>query len=86
MKTLTKNGLSIYLFDDAEVLSITEENITVGDPPKFIVGDCNSSDTTLFTDVTPPEDWTGCKYFYGGAIWSLNPDWVEPESDEDVKP
>ena len=78
MKTLTQNNVSLYLFQDDEVLSITDSGITVGQPPKFIIADCNSGNTTLFTGVTAPQDWYGRKYLYDGAVWSPNPDWVEP--------
>ena len=77
MKTLTKENLSLYLFEDGEVLDITADQITVGNPPKFIVGDCNSTNTVLHEGVTGPADWVGCKYFYDGNVWTLNPDWKE---------
>ena len=79
MKTLVKNNKSIYVFDDAEVLDITTDNIQVGEPARFIIEDCNSSDTTLHTDVTPPENWVGHKYLFNGTTWTENPDWEEPE-------
>lgn len=77
MKTLTKENLSLYLFEDAEVLDITADQITVGNPAEFIIADCNSTNTVLHEDVTGPADWTGGKYFYDGADWALNPDWKE---------
>lgn len=78
MKTLVKENKSIYIFDDAEVLDITSDGIQVGEPARLIIGDCSSSDTTLYTDVTPPADWAGHKYFFDGTTWTLNPDWVDP--------
>lgn len=78
MKTLTKDGKSIYTFDNAEVLDISANNIAVGDPVKFFIHDCNSSNTVLHEGVTPPEDWTGHKYLFNGTDWTLNPDWVDP--------
>lgn len=80
MKTLTKNNLSIYLFDNSRILNITTTDITVGNPPEFIISDCNSSNTVLHENVaTPPEDWTGGKYFYDSGVWTINPFWVDPE-------
>jgi len=29
-----------------------------------------------------PDDWTGNKYFYDGAAWTLNPDWIDPATLE----
>jgi hypothetical protein len=78
MKTLTKNNLSIYLFDDAEPLAITASEITVGSPAKLIIGDCNASNTVLHENVTAPEDWYGHKYLFDGTAWTLNPNWVDP--------
>lgn len=81
MKTLTKQNRSLYLFNDSESILINDNNIIVGEPPKFIISDCNSTNTVLHESVvTPPEDWTGCKYMYENNEWSLNPDWVEPNS------
>jgi len=71
MKTLTNSrNVSIYLFEDDEVLNITSSNITVGAPPKFIINDCNSTNTTLHSGVTSPEEWFGHKYTYDG-VWTV---------------
>lgn len=45
--------------------------------PNFNIGDLNSTNAVLVENVTPPEDWRGCKYLYDGA-WTLNPKWVDP--------
>ena len=80
MKTLTtKDNCSVYIFDDNEVLNIGDDQIAVGEPVTFYIGDCNSSNVTLFENVTPPDDWTVYKYFYTADNgWELNPNWVEP--------
>lgn len=83
MKTLVKDAKSIYIFDDAEVLDITADNIQVGEPARMIIGDCNSSNTALYTDVTPPADWTGHRYDFDGTTWTANPDWVDPVALEE---
>lgn len=79
MKTITKENLSVYLFEDTETLAVTVETITVGDPVRFVVADCNSTNTVLHEGVTAPVDWVGGKYFFDGTDWTLNPDWVDPE-------
>lgn len=86
MKTLVKDNKSIYIFDDAEVLDITADNIQVGEPARLIISDCNSSNITLYTDVTPPEDWIGHKYLFDGTTWTENPDWVDPATLEEETP
>ena len=78
MKTLTKDGRSLYLFDDNEALLIEADKITVGDPVKFIIADCNSQNTVLHEGVTAPEDWQGCKYLFNGTTWTPCPHWFEP--------
>lgn len=78
MKTLTKNSVSVYVFEDNEHINMTDKNIAVGNPLKFIIGDCNNGDTLLHENVTPPEDWSGNKYLFDGSAWTPNPDWVDP--------
>ena len=85
MKTLVRkeDNVSIYLFDDNKVVKIESNRVVVGDPAEFIIADCNSDNTTLFTNVTTPDEWVGWKYLYtktGG--WELNPNWNPPEVNE----
>lgn len=80
MQTLTRKGtnISLYIFNDAEVVSASDTVVTVGNPIALTILDCNSENTVLYKNVTPPEDWVGWKYFFDGTTWTLNPDWVEP--------
>ena len=81
MKTIveTSSGLSKYLLADNVAINATAENITVGDPAQFIIGDLNSTTATITENVAnAPEDWSGNKYFFDGTAWTLNPDWVDP--------
>jgi hypothetical protein len=84
VKTITKNtkatnNVSLYLFEDSETLVISKDNITVGDPVKFIIGDCNSTNITLHEGVSSPDKWVGHKYTYDGTSWALNSNYKEPE-------
>ncbi len=64
-------------------ITATADNITVGDPAQFIIGDLNSTTITLTENVTnAPSDWTGNKYKLDGTTWSANPDWVDPEAED----
>jgi len=77
MQTITFNDstLSPYIFEDGDTLTATAEHITC---PKFIIGDMNSSNATIHTGVTPPEDWRGGKYLFDGTTWTINENWADP--------
>jgi len=81
VETATK--LSKYLLADDVTITATADNITVGDPAQFIIGDLNSTTVTITDNVTnAPSDWSGNKYFFDGTTWSANPDWVDPEAED----
>lgn len=78
MKTIVENATnqSLYLLADTETVAMNETHIVVGDPARFIVGDCNSGNTTLIEGVTEPAEWVGRKYLYTEADgWALNPNY-----------
>lgn len=81
MKTIVRNdsNISLYLFDDSKVLQMSAENIIVGNPIEFIIGDMHKSNATVYENVDAPSDWKGGKYLYASGEWSLNPEWIEPE-------
>tara|TARA_R110002124_G_scaffold261764_2_gene427706 strand:+ start:384 stop:644 length:261 start_codon:yes stop_codon:yes gene_type:complete len=86
MKTIveTSSGLSKYLLADNVALTSTANDITVGDPAQFIIADLNSTTVTITDGVTnAPDDWMGNKYTFNGSAWAANPDWVEPEEEEE---
>ena len=75
----TATGLSKYVFADNEVIVSLPDQIKVGDPLRFIIGDLGSGHVTITDNVTDvPEDWMGNKYLFDGATWTLNPNWVDP--------
>ena len=77
MKTLTENTKSLYIFEDDKHLDLAGSDIIVGSPVEFIVANLGAGASTLHTNVTPPPDWAGGKYFFDGTTWTLNPDWVD---------
>lgn len=78
MKTIitNENNWSLYIFENSVSVSMNSDSITT---PDFIIGDLNSSNATMVENVTPPSDWTGCKYIYADSTWTLNPEWTDPE-------
>ena len=84
MKTIveTSTKLSKYLLADDITITATANDITVGDPAKFIIADLNSGNTTITENVTnAPSDWIGNKYKFDGTTWSANPDWIDPSEE-----
>lgn len=84
MKTIveTSTGLSKYLLADDVTIVSNADNIVVGDPAQFIIGDLNSGTVTITENVTnAPEDWSGNKYTFDGTTWTLNPNWVDPDAE-----
>ena len=82
MKTLCKDGLSYYLFEDSKSVVFSDVNIAVGDPLEFYVGDCNNSNAILHQSVTAPNEYVGGKYMFDGTTWSDNPAWVAMPEEE----
>lgn len=76
MKTLIQNsnGESKYIFSDEKNVSLFQTHIETND---FVIGDLNVNTSTLYENVTPPQDWLGCKYLFDGTTWTLNPNWSE---------
>jgi hypothetical protein len=88
MKTIVSNtNCSKYLFADDTQVNVKADCIEIGDPANldFIIGDLNSSNSTLIEGVTTPDDWYGCKYSCAAdGTWSLVEGWVDPRIEEDA--
>jgi hypothetical protein len=77
MKTITfnSNNVSAYMFDDADNIVATTENTTC---PNFVIGDLNSTNSTIHIGTTPPADWMGGRYTFDGTTWTEVDGWVDP--------
>jgi len=88
MKTIVdEHNCSKYLLADDKQVNVTADQIEVGDPLSldFIIGDLNSSNSTIIEGVTTPDDWYGCKYNCAAdGTWSLVEGWVDPRIEEDA--
>lgn len=78
MKTITlkADSRSILIAEDTDVLTVENNHVKRNEERIYGIG---ADTVTLHTGVTAPEDWSSSKYFFDGATWTLNPDWVDPE-------
>ena len=78
MQTITNNtgDVSVYNFADDATITATADNITT---PDFIIGDMNSSNSTIHTGVTIPDGWQGGKHTFDGTSWGAVSGWVDPK-------
>lgn len=79
MKTLVHNETkeSRFVFNDGDSVILTETLIHC---PNFNIVDMNNTNSTLVENVTAPDGWTGGKYLYDAGTWTLNPNWVDPNT------
>ena len=65
-----------YVYADDKTLTVTSEQITVGDPPERIISDLNSGNSTVVENVTNvPSAYFGDKYDYDSGTWTKRSDW-----------
>lgn len=86
MKTVVRKNtnVSLYLLADDVEIALNSENMIVGNPPLFIVLDCNIANAAVYENVSDPDEWAGWKYLFDGVAWTLNPDYVPPPTRETV--
>ena len=85
MKTIIDNATrtSKYIVADDYVIESSESSITMGDPVDFIIGDLDSTNSTVIEGVTEPDDWFGCKYTCAAdGTFTLVEGWVDPREAE----
>ena len=71
----TETNESLYLFANETYIYADDNKTIIGNPLEYSILDCNNKNTIVYTNVTPPEDWVGCKYLFDGTTWVINPDW-----------
>lgn len=78
MKTIIEKDTNVskYIFNDEDVVNITEINIVA---PNMTICDLNSDNSFLVENVIPPEDWVGCKYLFVDNTFLLNPEYKETQ-------
>ena len=85
MKTIVRNdnNVSLYLLpNDTVITQDLNKTVFTKDSLVYHVADCNTSNTTVYENVTSPPSWSGWKYLYTEENgWDLNEDWppAEPE-------
>ena len=83
MKTIIDNETrtSKYLVADDYVINATETQTSMGDPVDFIIGDLNSTNSTIIEGVSEPDDWFGCKYLVNESDEFVAIEgWVDPRT------
>ena len=93
-ETKNANGVVVgsaskFLLPDDATVEMESDKIVVGPhgnyPSGFIIQCQNSSDSTLYENVTDaPSDWIGNKYFYDGT-WAENSEFIAWEPDDEDK-
>ena len=69
MKTLCKDGVSVYLLDDADTVNILDDMIEIRGVRDFNIADMSTTNATLHENVTAPANWKGGKYTFDGVDW-----------------
>ena len=85
MKTIIDNATrtSKYIVADDYVIESSKSSITMGDPVDFIIGDLDSTNSTVIEGVTEPDDWFGCKYTCAAdGTFTAIEGWVDPREAE----
>jgi len=79
MKTIVnlENNVSLYLFEEEEQVLLNESITIVGEPPRFIIHDCNSNNSVIYRGLATPEDWVGWKYLVIEDQWVDNPEYLK---------
>lgn len=74
MKTiiLNSNNVSLYLFDDDDVVILNSENTYT---KNFLICDVNIFNAKLIENVITPIDYVGSKYLFDGINWIENPEY-----------
>ena len=83
MKTLTRDGVSLYLVEDNEQVHLLPDSVNIFNAdgsPKRIVADMNNKNTVIHANVTAPADWKGGKYRFDGTNWTPVPVTTVPDS------
>lgn len=78
MKIITRKDshLALYAFDDNESINVQWDGTRVGNPLHLVIADCNLENTVIHQSDNTPDDFIGCKYFFDGKAWTLNPDYT----------
>lgn len=67
------SNVSVFIYDDDDEVVLTPDTI-VNKTQKVIITDMNETNTTVWTDTTPPEDWESGKYYFN-VVWSNDTDY-----------
>lgn len=67
------SGAVVAVFNDDRQVFLLQDSVQVGDPVEYYIGFCNSENSKLYENVTPPAGLQTYEYVFDGSSWSLNP-------------
>ena len=84
MKTIIRKetNLSLYIFEDDEIVDVSDSDMKIGNPVDLIVFDCNSENVSIIENINPPNDWEGNKYTFDGTTWTVTQKWIDANTEE----
>jgi hypothetical protein len=75
-----ENDIAVLHFSDSVDVTVNSNNVVAGAPHNNTITNFNSSNATLYTDVTLPDDFMDGRYKYDGSNFTANSDWQNPIS------
>jgi hypothetical protein len=79
MKILVENETNLckFIWDNGYTVTQTDTSTTTDEQN---ILDMTIDNSTIYDDVTPPEDFAVNKYFYDGQNFTLNEEYIDPET------
>jgi hypothetical protein len=81
MKIIVRNSDNVSLLSFADEVTITPSDdaisIQVGEETR-VYQEFNSSNATVYENLTLPDDYTDRKYKYDGSSFTANSEWADP--------
>lgn len=80
MKTIVQKFVSEMLIDENDPVYFYDNRVEIGAPVKTTIWCWNINNSSIYANATPPVDWEPKKYLYNGLAWTLNPNYIPPQT------